>query len=127
MRNYLLLPLLLVGSLTGCAVYGDSYGRSGYERPYYPRYEVQRHPVYVEPRHSSRYRDARREDYYRQPPRYVAPPAHYYRPPVQQGWSFTRDESRSWSHSRDPRNFQRPPPPRRDDRRSESRGWETRR
>ncbi|WXL24556.1 hypothetical protein WG219_14665 [Ectopseudomonas mendocina] len=133
MRYYSFLPLLLVGSLTGCAVYGGSYGHSVYERSYGPAYEVRRAPVYVAPRYPVRYYDSRRDDY-RQPPRHYAPPPpppRAYRPPMQQGWNSPRYPDRSWGNAFEQRNQHRPPPPppkqRYDNRRGEVRGWETRR
>lgn len=58
-------------SMTGCAVYGDSYDRGyrSYDRGYYSgSNQVQRYPVYVEPRYNSYY--DRRHDRYRDDRRY---------------------------------------------------------
>ncbi|MDH1261955.1 hypothetical protein [Pseudomonas sp. GD03944] len=80
-------------SMTGCAVYGDSYERDyyrSYDRGYYSGgSQVQRHPVYVEPRFNSyhdrrydRYRDDRRyydnRPYYDQRRYAPPPPPRYY-------------------------------------------------
>ncbi|KRW59415.1 hypothetical protein [Pseudomonas sp. TTU2014-080ASC] len=134
MRYYLFLPMLLVGSLTGCAVYGGGYGHSGYDydRSYRSGYEVRKYPVYaLPPRHQSRYYDSRHNDY-RQPPRRYAPPPpphNAYRPPVQRGWETPRHQNPAWGNRYDQRNMHRPPPPpqRHDNRRGEIRGWESRR
>lgn len=146
MNSKSILLLLVLVSLSGCAVYGGNagYGHRGYDRGYTTTYyQVQRQPVYVvqQPQRYKVYRDdSRHHDHRRQPTRYYVPapqPRHYHgaKSPnyherrvdhAQARWEGRRerdDDNRQQRH----RQQRYEQPSRAERNRDEPRGWERQR